>query len=128
MRKLRGKTNLFESWFPYWMWECFINGMWEKRKNEMNIVQKCAALLSNSVECENAMRSCLVQYPISARQHLTKQHGKNPWIGAAACLYSHGATEEETRIAWNFYMSKEDQDEANRIADMVIEEWEINNA
>ena len=94
----------------------------------MNLVQKCAALLSNSIECEKAMREALIAYPISARQHLTKPFGRNPWIGAAACLYAHGATEEETRIAWNFYMTEEAQDEANRIADCVIEEWESENA
>lgn len=68
------------------------------------------------------------EYPISARQHLTKSAGKRPWIGQAACNVELGATEEETRIAWNFYMTQEAQESANRIADTVIAQWESDNA
>lgn len=120
--------DLFEKWHPYWNWECFKNGMWEKRKNDMNKIQKCAQLLSDKGQCKLAMIGAVNKFPISAEQHLTKPTGKRPWIGQAACCYQLGATEEETRIAWNFYMTPESQTMANRMADEVIEMWESGNA
>lgn len=121
-------NNLFESWFPYWDWECFKNGMWAKRRNDVNKVQDAAKVLSDTNECLIAMTRALDEYPISARQHLTKPIGQRPWIGQAACCVAVGATEEETRIAWNFYMTEKQQESANSIADKVIEQWSRNNA
>ena len=123
------KTNdLFERWHPYWNWECYQDGMWQQRRNQLNKVQQAAKLLSTKDGCLNAMQKAIEQYPISAQQHLSKGYGKRPWMGQAACLVELGASEEETRIAWNFYMTKEAQDIANVIADGVIAHWEQNNA
>ena len=94
----------------------------------MNKVQQCARLLSNETQCRIAMQEAVDKYPISAEQHLTKPTGRRPWIGWAACSVALGATEEETRIAWNFYMTGEAQDMANRVADEVIAQWERANA
>ena len=91
-------------------------------------VQECAKLLTDQIRCRTAMLSAIREYPISAEQHLSKSSGRRPWIGQAACLVALGATEEETRIAWNFYMTQEGQDSANKIADDVILEWEQANA
>lgn len=94
----------------------------------MNKIQACARLLSNTVDCRLAMKKAVESYPISAEQHLTKSGGRRPWIGQAACCVEIGATEEETRVAWNFYMSPAQQENANQIADDVIDLWETGNA
>lgn len=94
----------------------------------MNKVQQAAKLLSTPFDCRQAMVQALEAYPISARQHLTKPIGKRPWIGQAACSVALRATEEETRIAWNFYMTPDAQDSANSIADELIADWERENA
>lgn len=94
----------------------------------MSRVQECAKVLSDPSRCETAMRQAIAVYPISAEQHLSKTTGRRPWMGQAACCAVLGATEEETRIAWNFYMTSEAQASANAIADRVIEEWEMANA
>jgi hypothetical protein len=120
--------DLFERWHPYWNWECFKAGMWTKRKNDVNKIQQCANTLSNESLCREAMIGAVNAYPISAEQHLSKAMGKRPWIGQAACCFACGATEEETRIAWNFYMTPDAQDMANRVADEVIAKWESCNA
>lgn len=91
-------------------------------------VQEAAKVLGTPERCEEAMRKALALYPISAEQHLSKPNGRRPWIGQAACCAAIGATEEETRIAWNFYMSEKAQDSANAIADRLIAEWETANA
>ena len=93
----------------------------------MNKVQQCARLLADSVLCKEAMEKAVDSYPISAEQHLSKPGNRNPWMGQAACCVWLSATEEETRIAWNFYMTKEEQDSANNIARHVIARWESKN-
>ncbi len=92
----------------------------------MNKVQQAANILSDESKCRKAMIGAVNAYPISAEQHLTKHQGKRPWIGQAACCFACGATEEETRIAWNFYMTVQSQDMANRVADEVIDLWTRN--
>lgn len=94
----------------------------------MNKIQQCANLLSSALECEEAMVRAVNEYPISAEQHLTKPLGKRPWLGQAACCVALGATEEEVRIAWNFYITPKAQDKANQVADEVIAKWESGNA
>lgn len=118
--------DLFERWHPFWKWEDL--AMWEQRKNEMTRIQACARLLADPIKCQEAMEGAVAVYPISAEQHLTKPSGRRPWIGQAACNYALDATEEETRIAWNFYMAPGAQDRANAVADFVIAAWEKNNA
>ena len=94
----------------------------------MNKIQQCARLLADPDACKEAMEMAVDKYPISAEQHLSKQGNRNPWMGQSACCVWFGATEEETRIAWNFYMTKEEQDSANNIAKLVIASWEAKNA
>lgn len=101
--------------------------MWKQRRKEMNKIQACATLLSTPDKCKQAMINAVNNYPISAEQHLTKSGGRRPWMGQSACCIEIGATEEETRIAWNFYMTQQQQDMANQIADEVIDMWERGN-
>jgi hypothetical protein len=121
-------SDLFERWHPYWNWECYTGGMWDQRKKQMNRIQECAKLLSTPDKCRAAMLRAVEKYPISAQQHLSKHTGRKPWMGQSACCIELGATEEETRIAWNFYMTPEAQSSANAIADEVIGRWETANA
>lgn len=94
----------------------------------MSRIQDCARLLSYPDRCRAAMLQAIAQYPISAEQHLSKHSGRRPWMGQSACCVELGATEEETRIAWNFYMTPDAQASANAIADEVIAKWEAANA
>lgn len=121
---LTSQSDLLERWRPYWLWECYHNGMWDSERKDVNRIQDCAKLLSNPVRCMAAMIRALNEFPISAEQHLSKPSGRRPWIGQAACCAELGATEEETRVAWNFYMTPAAQDKANEIADEVIAQWE----
>lgn len=91
----------------------------------MGRIQDCAKMLSDPERCKAGMRLAIELYPISAEQHLSKTTGRRPWMGQAACCAALKATEEETRIAWNFYMTPEAQASANEIADEVIREWEL---
>lgn len=103
--------------------------MWDDRKKEMNKISEAKNILSDKKKCRMSMEFVVDAWPISAKQHLSKHWlNRRPWLGQAACNFSCGANEEETRIAWNFYMTKEEQDSANAIADEIISEWEKKNA
>ena len=118
------KSDLFEQWYPYWSWECFMNGMWDNRKNNQERILEARQTLADAARCREAMTEAIKAYPISARQHLSKvQTNRRPWLGQAACTWSCGATEEETRLAWNFVMTPEEQKSANAIADELIAAW-----
>ena len=126
---LRTTSDLFERWHPFWLWECVESGMWaNNQRKSMNRIQDCAKLLSDPVRCTAAMVRALADFPISAEQHLSKDTGRRPWLGQAACCAALRATEEETRIAWNFYMTSDSQASANAVADEVIKQWETANA
>lgn len=94
----------------------------------MTRIQECAKVLSDPVRCRDAMQQAIEDYPISAEQHLSKAGNRRPWMGQSACCAMLSATEEETRVAWNFYMTPSAQASANSIADEVISKWEKSNA
>jgi len=122
-------SDLFERWHPYWLWECVMNGMWASRRNDPKRIAGAKTALSNPVQCRAAMLDAISNWPVSAQQHLSKVHtNRRPWLGQAACTMAVGATEEETRIAWNFHMTPAQQASANAIADELIAEWEQTNA
>jgi hypothetical protein len=121
-------SDLFERWHPYWDWECYQSGMWVNKRNQNTKILECADLLSNPDTCKEAMLLALSIYHKSAEQHLTKPVGRRPWLGQAACCVALGATEEETRMAWNTHMTRIAQDRANAIADALIFDWVMANA
>lgn len=114
--------DLFEVWHPYWDWECYQHGFWGRR-NDPEKAGECRSLLSNRDACLSAMRLAVEKFSKSAEHHLTKQTGKRPWLGQAACVVVLSATEEETRTAWNELLTQDERDAANMAADKVIQEW-----
>lgn len=106
-----------------------MNGMWDNRRNDRQRIAAAKATLADPAHCREAMLEAIQQWPISAQQHLSKVHtNRRPWLGQAACAMSSEATEEETRIAWNFHMTPAEQCSANAIADELIAAWETENA
>lgn len=102
-----------------------MHGMWDNRRNDRQRIAEAKAVLTDPAKCREAMLGAIGQWPISAQQHLSKVHtNRRPWLGQAACAFAASATEEETRIAWNFHMTREAQDSANAIADELIAQWE----
>lgn len=123
------KTDLFDRWHPYWDWECYQSGMWSDRRRSEIKVLEAAKILSSQEMCRKFMVDAMRNWTKSAEHHLSKRWiNKRPWLGWAACCIAIGATEEETREAWNTRMTRESQDAANAAADEVIQMWEINYA
>lgn len=123
------RADLFDIWHPYWDWECFKSGMWENRPADNGKIILAEKVLSTPELCRIYMTRSVTQWKKSAEHNLSKCWlNRRPWLGWAACCFSVGATEEETRMAWCNRLSIDQQDEANKIADEVIALWARKNA
>jgi hypothetical protein len=100
-------------------------GMWRIIRGEERkaFIAASANLMRNSKAFKSAMRLALVQWPVSCEVALTAD-GVNhiAFLGHAGCCIGTGSPEECTRAGWHTLNSPE-QDEANRVAAEVLEEW-----
>lgn len=70
------------------------------------------------------MMKAIEQWPMSCEHNLTDQSmNKQAWVGHAACCIALGCPEDITREAWH-YLTQEQQDEANAMADLAIAKWQ----
>lgn len=81
-----------------------------------------------AIEClrnpENAMLSVVCEWVNSTKENLTdKKSNRKSWLGQAACCYQSGCNEKSTRQAW-VSLTSDERDNANKIANQVIELWE----
>jgi len=119
-------ANRTPYWSDYKTWEYYNGGMYESRLDE-KIVCLCADVLSDPKRCYEAMKKTSKDYKTSTRIRFTNEMF-NPvsWLGQAACNNVCGATAKETINAW-LSMDADRQSEANRIANVVIREWQSEN-
>lgn len=105
--------------------EEFHGGMWRicrgmaRRHNSV----RAATLLRDSVAFLAAMRRAVAEWPKSCDHNLTADGNKLAWLGWAACCIAVGSPEENTRIGWHM-LNPAEQCEANRVAQVVLDEWE----
>lgn len=108
---------------PFTEWEDFKNGMFGNEVKLAN-VEKSKNLL---LDCRDAMTRVITEWPVSSKHNLTNaSSNRRSWLGQACCCINHSATEFETRLAWK-ELTKEQQFNANRIADSIISDWETRN-
>lgn len=107
----------------YREWEDYKNGMWNKEVR-LEFIEKSRTLLTSPLE---AMAKVIIDWPISTKHNLSNAgSNRKSWLGQACCCLNHDATEFETRMAWR-ELTKDEQVEANRCADVVIKHWELKN-
>ena len=100
--------------------------MWgSSNKSRLDIqVDKACDLFRESDSFLHACRMVLFKWPNSSIQNLSSRgSNRRAWIGQAAQCVNNGSVEYETRTAWRL-LDDEEREECNRIADLVIEEWE----
>ena len=114
-------------WHHYTTWEDYQNGMYEEVKDDgkPERIFDSMNLLSDTMELEIVMSEVTEKWFYACQQFLThKASNRNAWLGQAACCLAHGATESETRKAWNM-LTIEQMEAANSVAVNVIRKWEI---
>lgn len=86
--------------------------------------EKCADLMRESDSFEFACLNVLDEWPMSCMHNLSARcMNRMAWLGHAACYLQTGSVEYTTRMGWRL-LSKDEQNEANRVAMKVINFWE----
>lgn len=109
----------------YEKWEDYQNRMYDELKDKRNErIQLALKCLGNKENCFDAMRMVINNWEIACEQNLTNENSnRKAWLGQAACNIFYGVKEDETRQAWGL-LEREQRYMANKIADIVIAEWE----
>ena len=111
--------------FHYQDLEEFKQGMWRIVRGRKRIENATAAadLMRDSSRFLSAMRKAVSEWPNSVAHNLTADGvNKIAWLGHAGCCVGCGSPEENTRIGWHM-LTQSEQDEANRVAGIVLSDW-----
>lgn len=106
--------------------EEYQDGMWritrgEKRKAH---VAASASLMRDPAAFQSAMFAALEQWPLSCEHNLTAENvNRIAWLGHAGCCVGVSSPEDCTRLGWHT-LTREEQDEANRVAAEVLKQWD----
>jgi hypothetical protein len=112
---------------PYWKWEDHKAGLYELTYAPDE--EEYGAVLAKTILCNSewfkmVASKMVAEWVKSAEFNLTNtSRNRQAWIGQASCCYALGVPDYVTKIGWRM-MTNEQQREANKIADQVIEEWE----
>jgi hypothetical protein len=112
-------------YFHYSDLEEYRDGMWrivmgEQRKAN---VQAAAKLMRDSAAFEYSMRRAVDEWPNSCLHNLTSENSNRiAWLGHSGCCLGAGSPEENTRCGWHT-LNPSEQDEANRVAALVLADW-----
>lgn len=113
--------------YPYWDWECYLNGMYESQEVDEAKIDLAKNLLENECFFLKQGLEMVSDWPKSAAHHLTNKNiNRLAWIGHATCCFSFKITEKLTRIAWG-KMTEIDRFKANKIANKIILIYENKN-
>lgn len=82
---------------PFWDWEDYKAGMWNKSKNK-DLLQKAIEFTGNAELYGSYMFRITDEWPISCEHNLTDlSQNRKAWLGHAACCLAIGCPEDITR-------------------------------
>jgi hypothetical protein len=80
--------------------------------------------MANSEAFQEAMARALIEWPRSCEHNLSAENiNRIAWLGHAGCCVARGCPEEATRAAWHT-LTVDQQNEANRVAGIVLAKWD----
>lgn len=114
---------------PYHVWEDYISGVWRNvsREEEIEFLEKCVKFTGNHALYGMAMVRVIYEWPITCEHHMSNLGmNRKAWVGHAACQLEFNCPEYITRMAWG-RLTKQQQIDANNVADLTIQLWEKRN-
>lgn len=113
--------------YPFYEWEDYKSGMYDEltdyREYRVQLAIKC---LSNLDICKLFMQEVVKRWTNATEHNFTNTScNRKAWLGQSACNLYAGIKEDETREAWKL-LTEEQQINANKIAQNIIDEWVIN--
>lgn len=106
--------------------EEYQRGMWRivRGHDRIHNAELARDLMRDSQAFKAAMMRAVNEWPVSCEHNLTcEDSNRLAWLGHAGCLLGVGSPEENTRIGWHM-LNQSEQDEANRVAQEVLDFWE----
>lgn len=120
-------NNIDQDYTPYWTWECYKNGMWEKVDKTIfpSMLEEAIEFTSDHIKYGYAMIEVSGIWVNTMINHLTNPSiNQKAFIGHCAVSYKLGIPEYITRAAWK-KLTKEQQILANMEAEKAIKKWKI---
>lgn len=114
------------TYYHYSQLEEYHNGLWRITTGEERRALKNAAakLMATPTDFQAAMARALQEWPRSCEHNLSADSiNRIAWLGHAGCCIAVGCPEEATRAAWHT-LTAEQQNEANRVAALVLADWD----
>lgn len=109
---------------PYWDWEEVDANMWGSVSDKAKFLELAIEFTGDHKLYGRFMMRVANEWKISCEHNLSNiTQNRKAWIGHAAVALAIGCPEDITRKAWG-YLSQEQQDLANGVAQRAIEHWE----
>ena len=90
-------------YIPYWKWECYKNGMWNKvdKKTESIMLETAIKFTGNHILYGKSMRNVVFKWFNTMENNLTnKSINRRAFLGHCAVFYKHQIPEYIVRKAW----------------------------
>jgi len=108
----------------YTDWEETDSRMWRSVKEKESYLKVAIDFTGDAKLYGEHMQNVIREWKISCEHNLSNQtQNRKAWIGHAACALAFGCPESIVREAWG-YLSQQQQDDANDVADIAIKLWE----
>lgn len=115
------QKKIKQIWVPYWEWEDWLNGMWQK--GDESRLHEAIEFTGNWQIYGAAMLDVIFAWPRTMLNSLTNPSiNKRAFLGHCAVSYALGISEDITRMAWKQLTDKQRHD-ADLIAQQTIDAW-----
>lgn len=113
-------TTIKQIWTPYWLWEDWLNGMWNKTEFDIEVAIE---FTGNHILYGEAMGVVIDKWPNTMLNSLTNPSvNKRAFLGHCAASYQIGCPEHITRLAWR-ELTEQQRILADKVAQETIDEW-----
>ena len=112
-------------WIDYRKAEDWKSGLFNgKHSKENDYIIKSKRLLCDKNDFYHSAIDMIKKWQVASIINLSnKNSNRKAWVGQATCCFIYGCPDYVTKKAWGL-MTEQQQIEANKIADNIIEEFE----
>lgn len=114
-------------YLPYWKWECYKSGMWNKVSSaqEHEMLKLAIEFTGNHILYGKAMKDVVFKWNNTMENHLTNVSiNRKAFLGQCAVFFKYQIPEYIVRKAWKSLTIKQ-QILADNVAQQTIKEWEL---
>ena len=110
-----------QQYIPYWEWEDWINGMWNK--GDESRLQEAIEFTGDHAKYGAAMKEVVEAWPRTMLNSLTNPSiNKRAFLGHCAVSYKLGIQESITRMAWK-ELTDQQRIAADNAAQKVVDDY-----